>query len=546
MDTDDFKYNGGCEMEIYQLNALNFSYPESERTILNNVDLTVREGDFVVLCGKSGSGKTTLLAHLKPFLTPHGKKSGDIYFLGKPITELDDRAQAADIGFVSQNPDNQIVTDKVWHELAFGLESLGYDNQTIRMRVAEMASFFGIQTWFMKDVAELSGGQKQLLNLASVMVMQPKVLILDEPTAQLDPIAAKEFLETVKKINLELGVTVMIVEHRLEEAFPLADQVIIMEEGQVRFCGTPEAIGAALKQTGNAMLRYVPTAMRIYAGVAGADEKPCPITVRDGRRFLNQLKLKKETFALKPTPTVAKPYGIKLHQIYFKYEKNAPDTISGLSLEVPEGEIYGLLGGNGTGKTTTISVMAGLKTPYRGKVSHGGKKIRVLPQNPQSLFVMNTVEKELFHTTKDKEKARELARFTEIAHLMAQHPYDLSGGEQQRLALCKVLLTEPDILLLDEPTKGLDNEFKDKLGALLLELKHKGMTILMVSHDVEFCALFADQCGLMFNGEIIATGTPGVFFAGASFYTTAANRIARHLWPQLITAREVIEKCNQN
>jgi len=535
-------------MEIYQINALNFSYPKSDRKVLDNVSLTIFEGDFIVLCGKSGSGKTTLLAHLKPAVTPHGQTTGEILFNQQPLTAIDERRQAAEIGFVTQNPDNQIVTDKVWHELAFGLESLGYHQQTIRLRVAEMATFFDMQTWFTKDVSQLSGGQKQLLNLASIMAMQPKVLILDEPTAQLDPIAAKEFLDTIKKINIELGVTVILVEHRLEEAFLLADKVIIMEAGAVVFNDTPAAVGHQLKATHNEMLKYVPTAMQIYAKLPATNEIACPITIRDGRRFLNQLNLptsasQGEFAKATPPPTKKNEAAITVDNLYFKYEKHAPDIICGLSLKVCEREIYALLGGNGTGKTTILSLIAGLQKAYRGKVNRFGQKIRMLPQNPQSLFVMNTVKKELLHLAPNQKKAQELAEFTAISQLMDQHPYDLSGGEAQRLAICKVLLSEPDILLLDEPTKGLDNEFKEKFGQLLLKLKNNGTTILMVSHDVEFCALFADYCGLMFNGEIIASGTPGEFFAGASFYTTAANKIARHLWPQVITTSEIIEKC---
>ena len=234
-----------------------------------------------------------------------------------------------------------------------------------------------------------------------------------------------------------------------------------------------------------------------------------------------------------------------MDNIYFKYDKKAADILAGLSMQVQKGEIYALLGGNGTGKTTTISVIGGLLKAYRGKVKKNNDKMGILPQNPQSLFVMNKVEKELFHTTKSKEEALEMARFTGIDHLLEQHPYDLSGGEQQRLALCKVLLLEPQILLLDEPTKGLDNEFKEKLGELLLSLKQAGKTILMVSHDVEFCAVYADTCALSFNGSLVSQGSPKEFFSGAGFYTTAANRIARHIWPQAITTEEVIALCNE-
>lgn len=212
-------------MEVFTIRNLTFAYPEQEKHALSDLTLSVQPGEFLVLCGPSGCGKSTLLRQLKTVLAPHGRRSGEILFDGKNLDELPQREQAEKIGFVQQSPENQIVTDKVWHELAFGLESLGYDTLTIRRRVAEMASFFGIQTWFYKSITELSGGQKQLLNLASVMVLQPKVLILDEPTSQLDPIAASDFLATLGKINRELGTTILLTEHRLEEAFSFASRV---------------------------------------------------------------------------------------------------------------------------------------------------------------------------------------------------------------------------------------------------------------------------------------------------------------------------------
>ena len=191
-------------MAHIEIENLTFSYPSAGRPSLSDVSLTIRRGEYVVLCGKSGSGKTTLLRHLKTVLAPHGKRSGDIRINGVSLKDMSQRDQAAKVGFVMQNPDDQIVTDKVWHELAFGLESLGCDQKTMRARVAEMACYFGIQDWFHRDVANLSGGQKQLLNLASIMAMQPEILILDEPTSQLDPIAASDFLNTLRKINAEL------------------------------------------------------------------------------------------------------------------------------------------------------------------------------------------------------------------------------------------------------------------------------------------------------------------------------------------------------
>ena len=272
-------------METFQISQLSFTYPGQARPALDHISLCVEEGAFLVLCGQSGCGKTTLLRQLKPALTPHGTQSGQILFQGRPLRDLGPRQQSGDIGFVMQSPDNQLVTDKVWHELAFGLESLGLDTPTIRRRVAEMASFFGIESWFHRDVAELSGGQKQLLNLAAVMVMQPKVLLLDEPTSQLDPIAAEEFLSVLGRINRDLGTTVILSEHRLEEALPLATAAAVLDGGRLLAAGPPRQVGQTLKDLKHPMFRAMPAPARIWAAVDTAT--PCPFTVREGRNWLS-------------------------------------------------------------------------------------------------------------------------------------------------------------------------------------------------------------------------------------------------------------------
>ena len=273
-------------MESIRLESLSFTYPQRQTPALRDIGLTVRQGEFIVLCGPSGCGKTTLLRQLKPSMAPHGLKSGAILFEGAPLETLSPRDVASKIGFVQQSPENQIVTDKVWHELAFGLESLGLDTPAIRLRVAEMASFFGIQDWFHKSVTELSGGQKQLLSLASVMAMQPSLLILDEPTSQLDPIAASEFLGAISKINRELGVTVLLTEHRLEEALPLCSRAVVMDEGRILCSGAPRDVGHVLRESGHGMFLAMPAPMRIWSQVKNS--LPCPVTVRDGREWLNQ------------------------------------------------------------------------------------------------------------------------------------------------------------------------------------------------------------------------------------------------------------------
>lgn len=588
-------------MNLVEVKDFSFSYPECSHKVLEHVNLKIKEGTLNVICGRSGCGKSTLLRQMKTVLAPAGNTSGQILYRGVSLKDTDHRTQSQEIGFVMQNPDNQIVTDKVWHELAFGLESLGYDNATIRLRVAEMASYFGIQQWFYKNVVELSGGQKQLLNLAAVMAMHPSLLILDEPTSQLDPIAASDFLETVKKINRDIGTTVLLTEHRLQDIIPYADRIFVMDEGGVFMEGTPREIGTALGREKHGMFLSMPVPMQIYGETRS--HLTCPLTVSQGRQWIrdyieekgitkeqiqqaNQrlarsthaqdnklpgetaesevkgilvgLKLKKNT----PEPA------IQMKGVWFRYEKDSPDVVRDLSLEVKKGEFYALVGGNGTGKSTTLSLLSRVHQPYRGRIYLEGKDLRsfkdtqlycsylgVMPQNPQSILLKKTVLEDLYsviggkkekpskeyNLSMKKEKAIEgIVSLTHLEGLLDRHPYDLSGGEQQRLALAKVLLLRPKILLMDEPTKGMDAEYKEELGSILKKLQSHGMTIFMISHDVEFVAEYADTTGLFFEGNIVTSKKTRDFFAGNNFYTTAANRMARGLFPEAVTGKDVV------
>ena len=536
--------------DTFLIQNLTFTYPEQPSPALRDLSLTVRQGEFVVLCGPSGCGKSTLLRQLKRALAPHGQRGGTILCGGKPLEDLDQRTESQRIGFVQQSPENQVVTDKVWHELAFGLESLGYDTPTIRRRVAEMASFFGIQTWFYKNVTELSGGQKQLLNLASIMAVQPSVLILDEPTSQLDPIAASDFLATLGKINRELGTTILLTEHRLEEAFPLATTVAVMDRGTLLCTGTPQEVGEQLRQSGHTMFLAMPTPMRIWAAVG--DSAPCPVTVREGREWLTGFAGRKTIEPLGPEQS-KQPCGdvvLQGRELWFKYDKDLPDVVKGLSLSLRKGEFLALLGGNGTGKTTSLKLLSGLRKPYRGELEISGS-VGMLPQNPQTLFVKKTVREDLYEILRGRkllkerqdQRAAHVTALCRLEELLDRHPYDLSGGEQQRAALAKVLLLDPEILLLDEPTKGLDAEFKQVFAEILQVLLRRGVAVLMVSHDIEFCARYAHRCALFFDGGIVTEGAPRDFFSGNSFYTTAANRMARQLLPRVVTAEDVIAAC---
>ena len=585
-------------MKIIEVKNFSFRYANGDRDSLENVTLDVEEGTFNVLCGKSGCGKSTLLRQLKSDLAPYGSKSGQICYYGQDLTEIDHQQQSQEIGYVLQNPENQIVTDKVWHELAFGLESLGYDTPSIRLRVAEMASYFGIHQWFYKNVSELSGGQKQLLNLAAIMAMHPKLLILDEPTSQLDPIAASDFLETVRKINRDIGTTVILTEHRLQDVISWADKVYVMDKGHLLTQGTPREIGEFLKEEHHGMFLSMPVPMQIYAEIES--DLPCPLTVREGRNWITQVlqksrhdkleKLRHERDVLSNEinpknnnklhktlntlrhkmphmPKESELPAIQVKDVWFRYEKDGRDVVQDLNLEVKQSEFYALVGGNGTGKSTTLSLISRVRAPYRGKILLNGIDIRrytdtqlyrgylgVLPQNPQSMFIRKTVREDLYSiiggakekkspeytaSMKKAEAIEGIVSLTRLEGLLDRHPYDLSGGEQQRLALAKVLLLQPRLLLMDEPTKGLDAEYKQELGEILKKLQEHGITIFMISHDVEFVAEHADRVGLFFQGNVVTSKPATEFFAGNSFYTTAANRMARHYFPDAVTGKEV-------
>lgn len=599
---------------IIQIRDLTFAYAAGDEPVLSDINIDIGSGEFVIIMGSSGSGKTTLLKMLKRNMIPAGRYSGRVYIYGKEADKLTDRENAAGIGYVSQDPDNQIVTDKVWHELAFGLENLGMDNVTIRKKVAEMSEYFGITGWYDREVSKLSGGQKQILNLASVMVMQPGILLLDEPTANLDPLAAIRFLDVVKRINQELGVTVVMVEHNLEHIYADADRIIAIDKGRVAANSSPKKAAADIIAAGSFLIEGLPVASRLYSGYNKKNgnsvvsynnvnidsnnkdnhilSDEIPLTVKEGRRWyvnykkvygkditkdkdkinnfagksiINDKVIKKDVLeednitgnknkkrigfikknnlenksSRKNTDNIENTV-CQLKNVSYSYNKKLPYIIDGVDVSFKEGRITAILGGNGAGKSTMLKLIAGIIEPVRGKII-SNKRIIMLPQDPKAVFTEVSVEEELAEMLMDKgngiynnmpmEDKREIVeQIIEefgLNDIRKNNPYDISGGQQEKLAIAKVLLLKPEVLLLDEPTNGLDPYFKKTLGKLLKKINAGGVTIIIVSHDLEFVDSFCDDVIMLFDRKVAAQDSTHKFLRDNMFYTTNYYRIIK-------------------
>lgn len=537
-------------MELFKVKDLSFSYPSSEKKALENIELSVLSGEFITVCGLSGSGKSTLLRQLKTALCPYGIKSGTVLYKNESIDKIPDRVQAEEIGFVMQSPDNQTVTDKVWHELSFGLENIGTDEKTIRRKTAETASFFGMESWYHKSINELSGGQKQILNLACVMITSPKVLILDEPVSQLDPIASEEFMNLLIKINRELGTAVIMSEHNLENVFAYSSRVIIMSNGKIISDLSPEKTVLNLYNSNLPIKKALPISAKLHMYFSPDDEN-IPFTVSDGRKMLSEYIAKnniKTDVSEKHDKTDNKDPVLELKEVFFRYDRSNRDILKGTNLKVRSGEVFSIIGGNGSGKTTLLKTVAGYIKQYSGKRKlKKGCNCVYLPQNPQALFIEDSVREDLrsavsgIETDKSRQEKDVLAaaHLCGIAELLDRHPYDLSGGEQQKAVLAKILLTKPDIILMDEPVKGMDVCSKEETGRIIRFLAEKGKTIVLVSHDMEFCAKYSDRCSLLFDGQTIGTGDPYDFFCGNGIYTTVPRRLTKGIIDNCITEENI-------
>ena len=474
-----------------EASAFTFAYPE-KHAIVGPLDWRVEQGAFQLLVGATGSGKTTLMRCLKPAIAPAGKRDGALAVFGTPVETLSDYEAAASIGYVSQSPENQIVCDTVWHEIAFGLENLGVPQATMRRRVAEVAHFFGIEPWFRRAVTELSGGQKQMVTLASALALQPRLLLLDEPTAQLDPVAEKNFLHALFRVNRELGITVVVATHTPEAMTSYATEVVELARGQV--------LPAPLAQFSAQPLRL--------------EASHQPDASLDEERTL----LREEVISLSDT--------------YARYSRGGDWILRGCDLAVSRGQIHALVGGNGSGKSTLLRLVAGVLKAERGRsINKLAHHQALLPQDPKALFVCDTVLEELQEWQKSSgysaQAVQEILQRFNLDDQAQQHPYDLSGGQQQKLALAKLLLTSPDLLLLDEPTKGLDASSKMVVAKQLIALTEAGATILLATHDLTFSALLAHRVTMLFDGEAACTERAHDFFASNLFYRPAEDAFAR-------------------
>lgn len=535
-------------MEILSCENVAFKYNESTDYAISDCTFSVKKGEKIMLCGASGSGKSTLLRLLKRELSPRGELSGNITLMGKDRSELSDRESAEKIGFVMQSPDSQTVCDKVSAELAFGLESFGVKSGEIQSRVGEMAAFFGIEPLYDRDISTLSGGQKQLVALCSVMVTDPDILLLDEPTAQLDPVAARELLGILDRLNKEMGVTIIIAEHDPEELFDSCDKILYLAKGKTELFGTPALTAKYFVE--NALEGFLPETAKAFARLCD----DLPLNVRQGRAKLEKLGVTDIPKQAVNDTERAEPYALQCKNLWQRYEKNSPDIIKGCDLGIRKGECYGLLGSNGGGKSTLLRVICGLCKPYMGTVSLFGKKqkaykngslfrgmLAFLPQEPVTMFVKESVREDLLQSG-DKVTVENVSQRMGIEHLLDRHPWDLSGGEIQKCAFAKILLADPKIIVLDECTKGMDSFAKKALGDILLDLKDEGRTILLVTHDLEFAAQYCDRCGLLFDGKIVAEDNAVEFFSHNRFYTTTAARLTRGFFSGAVTSAAARER----
>ncbi len=481
--------------------GVTFRYPQVGAAlapeVLRGADLVVPEGAFCLLTGATGSGKTTLLRLAKPEIAPTGELGGTIRVFGEDVSSLaaDAARSAGMVGYVFQSPQNQIVCDTVWHEMAFGLENLAVPEAEMRRRIAETCYFFGMEPWFRKATAELSGGQRQILALAATLAMRPRLLLLDEPTSMLDPIAERQFLSLLFRANRELGVTVVVATHQPGPMADYATMALRVESGRV---------------------------FEVPLGGLGDDGLAGVPAVRDARGGSRPLG----------------PSVVAVRDAWLRYDRHSPWVLRGLVLDVREGEVRAVIGGNGSGKSTLLGLVAGVRRAQRGGVrnSLGGSQA-LLPQDPKALLSCETVGEELLAWAPGGRGGAARYGMPEVRSVLARmgldadavltrHPYDLSGGQQQLVALAKLLLVAPRLILMDEPTKGLDATSREAVARMVLESREAGATVVVATHDIGFARAVADSVTMVFDGQATVTEPTGQFLEGSWLWAPGGRAFA--------------------
>jgi energy-coupling factor transporter ATP-binding protein EcfA2 len=504
---------------------LSYRFADGTQDVLRRISWEIAAGSVTVVVGASGAGKTTLLRCLNG-LIPHfhgGCFGGDVTVLGANTRGASPRDFAPNVGFVFQDPEAQFVTDRVDDEIVFGMEHLGYPRATMRLRLEETLDLLGIHHLRHREVATLSGGERQRVALAAALATRPHMLVLDEPTSQLDPLAAHDVLAAVERLNRDLGMTVVLAEHRLDRVLPFAERIVALEQA-----GLSE--GPVQEQ-----LTHLADVPPLVALAREQGWSPLPVTVREALPFLPEDLHNQRVRSRRNTPGDEL---VRAEGLHYRYGQRL--ALAGVSVSARQGEVLALLGRNGSGKTTLLKLLMGLLRPERGRVLLRGRDIaRVpvqqiagtaayVPQHPTAILHQESVLEELRYTARVQHREVDplpvLERLRLAGHA-ARHPLDLSGGERQRVALAAIAVTEPPILLLDEPTRGLPGADKRLLARFAQDYADAGRVVIVATHDVEFAAIAANRILLLADGEVVADGPPHDVLAGSLAFGTQLNRL---------------------
>ena len=560
-------------MSYIEIKELTYHYPKELKPVLKHINLQLNKGEILFVVGESGSGKSTLGKCISGAIPNFygGTIQGNVNIDAQGIIEMDHNRRAREVTMVFQDPESQLIMNKVHREIAFGLENLGVQNSEMKRRIWEAMQFSNILDIAHREINTLSGGQKQRVAITSAIAYLPNCIVLDEPTSQLDPASAEDVIALIKKINDELGITIIIIEQRIDKWFDIADKILILDKGEVAFSGNKVELYNEKKEM---LLEFLPSYLKISKAL---DIESMPCGLRDTRRAVEKFTYEPKTPLLKQDLSIEEEI-IKIENLCCKYEDNL--VIKDLNTSIKQGEFIGILGANGAGKSTFLKSLMGLIS-YSGSIKvlknsfiHGNaskklprdliknfsgefkeiKKLKIkdiarimgyVSQNPNDYISKETVYEELKFTldnykVKDYEAIDETLKALDIYKLKHKNPRDLSGGEIQRVAIASILVLRPKILLLDEPTRGLDTKVKTMLGETLLELNKNGTTVILVTHDVEFAAEFCNRFMLMFNGEIVGDGSRTEVLQRGIYYTTTLNKIFRNKNSDIFTLKDFL------